>query len=58
MELNPIWVSLTLMGIIGAVVNAVRWFILDKDFSKSSFLITGAWLLVGAFGFVLAILFK
>ena len=58
MELNPIWVSLTLMGIIGAVVNAVRWFMLDKDFSKSSFLITGAWLLVGAFGFVLAILFK
>ena len=58
MELNPIWVSLTLMGIIGAVVTAVRWFILDKDFSTSSFLITGGWRLVGAFGFVLAILFK
>lgn len=58
MEINPIWFSLAVMGIIGMVVNAVKWFILDKDFTKSSFLYTGAWLLLGAIGFVLALLFK
>ncbi len=58
MEINPIWFSLTVIGLIGMTVNAVKWFILDKDYSKSSFLVTGAWLLIAAIGFTLALIFK
>ena len=35
MEINPIWFSLTVIGLIGMTVNAVKWFILDKDYSRS-----------------------
>ncbi len=57
MELNTMWLGLAVMGIIGAVVNAVKWFIIDKDFSKGSFISVGAWTALVAVGFVLAIIF-
>ncbi len=57
MELNPIWMGLSLMGLIGAVVNAVKWFIIDKDFSKESFIAVGAWTALFAAGFALAVIF-
>ena len=57
MEINPIWFSMAVMGIIGMVVNAVKWFILDKDFSKGSFISVGAWTVLIALGIVLAIIF-
>ena len=58
MELNPVWAGLAIMGFIGAVVNAVKWFIMEKDFSKGSFISVGAWPAIMAVGVVLAILFR
>lgn len=57
MELNTTWLALSIMGLIGAVVNAVKWFIIDKDFSKGSFISVGAWTALIALGIVLAIVF-
>ncbi len=57
MELNMTWLALSIMGLIGAVVNAVKWFIIDKDFSKGSFISVGAWTVLIALGIVLAIIF-
>lgn len=56
MDINPIWGGLAIMGFIGAIVNAVKWFIIEKDFSKGSFISVGAWTAALAIGVVLAIL--
>ncbi len=57
MHLNPIWLSLGVMGLFGAVINAVKWFIIEKDFSKGSLISVAAWTGVFAVGIGLAVLF-
>ncbi len=51
-------IMFTVMFFIGMVVNGVKWFIIEKDFDKSSFIATGVWAGLFVIGLVLSILLQ
>lgn len=57
MDLNMTWAAFALMGFMGAIINAVKWFIIDKDFGKDSIISVLCWTAVFAVGAIFAIIF-
>ena len=58
MKFGTMSIMFTVMFFIGMVVNGVKWFIIEKDFDKSSFIATGTWAGLFVIGVVLSILLQ
>ncbi len=46
------YILLSSLFLIAAIISGIRWFIVKKDFSKSSFIVTGVFLINAILNFV------